>query len=88
MLIAISKMMDDKIMDITGLDIAFVRVKTISWKFYTRNTTINTSHAVGVSRRQLPPKVDNILEFGVHIWNHHEKCTQKSTNMRGVVLVY
>ena len=23
----------------------------------------------------------NILEFHDHIWNHHEKCIQKSTNM-------
>ena len=26
----------------------------------------------------------NILEFHDHIWNHHEKCIQKSTNMPGI----
>ena len=26
----------------------------------------------------------NILEFRNHIWNHHEKCIQISTNMPGI----
>ena len=26
----------------------------------------------------------NILEFHEHIWNHHEKCIQISTNMPGI----
>ena len=25
-----------------------------------------------------------IVEFHDHIWNHHEKCIQKSTNMPGI----
>ena len=29
-------------------------------------------------------KIDNILEFHDHIWNHHSKCIQKSTNMPGI----
>ena len=24
------------------------------------------------------------MEFHDHIWNHHEKCIQKSTNMPGI----
>ena len=28
----------------------------------------------------------NILEFGDCIWNHHVKCIQISTNMRGIGL--
>ena len=24
------------------------------------------------------------MEFGDYIWNHHEKCIQKSTNMPGI----
>ena len=24
------------------------------------------------------------MEFHAHIWNHHEKCIQKSTNMPGI----
>ena len=26
----------------------------------------------------------NILEFHDYIWNHYEKCNQKSTNMPGI----
>ena len=26
----------------------------------------------------------NIFEIDEHIWNHHEKCIQKSTNMPGI----
>ena len=26
----------------------------------------------------------NIVEFHNHIWNHHEKCIQISTNMPGI----
>ena len=29
-------------------------------------------------------KIDNILEFHFHIWNHHEKCIKISTNMPGI----
>ena len=29
----------------------------------------------------------NILEFHGHIWNHHEKCIQQSTNMPGIGLL-
>ena len=28
----------------------------------------------------------NIVEFHDHIWNHHEKCIQQSTNMPGIGL--
>ena len=28
-----------------------------------------------------------IVEFHDHIWNHHEKCIQKSTNMPGIGLL-
>ena len=46
----------------------------------------NTYHAAGVSRRQKQhfTQKSNILEFHDHIWNHHEKCIQKSTNMPGI----
>ena len=30
----------------------------------------------------------NILELNDHIWNHHEKCIQKSINMPSNVLVH
>ena len=54
--------------------------------------SINTYHAAGVSRRQLQ-NVDNILkdfnivEFLGYIWNHHEKCFQRSTNMLSIGVV-
>ena len=48
---------------------------------------VNTYHAAGMSRRQVKKKKRknvNILECYYHIWNHHEKCIQKSTNMSGI----
>ena len=43
---------------------------------------------MGVSRRQDQNvsfvKNVNILEFGYYIWNHYEKCIQKSPNMPGI----
>ena len=33
-------------------------------------------------------KNDNILEFHDHIWKHHEKCIQKSTNMPGTGSIF
>ena len=48
---------------------------------------LNTYHAAGVSRRQLQNlffKTVNILKFHEHIWNHHGKCIQMSTNMPGI----
>ena len=50
---------------------------------------LNAFHAAGESRRQVK-KLTNciqnvkIVEFHDHIWNHHEKCNQKSTNMPGI----
>ena len=46
-------------------------------------------HAAGVSRRQFKKfkkmfKKVNTLEVDEHIWNHHENCIQKSTNMPGI----
>ena len=40
----------------------------------------------GVSRRQVQGFHQNFifLEFHDHIWNHHEKYIQKSTNMSGI----
>ena len=29
----------------------------------------------------------NIVEFHYHIWNHHEKCIQISTNMPSIGIV-
>ena len=53
---------------------------------------INTFHAAGECRRHvinLTNLVKNvkILEFHDHIWNHHEKCIQQSTNMPSIGLV-
>ena len=50
---------------------------------------INTYNAAGVSRRQHQNVTNfvknvNILEFGSYIWNHYEKCIQKSPNMPGI----
>ena len=51
--------------------------------------TRNAFHAAGECRRQvinLTNCVQNvkIVEFHDHIWNHHEKCIQISTNMPGI----
>ena len=40
-----------------------------------RRQVINLTHFV---------KNVNILEFHGHVWNHHEKCIQQSTNMPGI----
>ena len=47
---------------------------------------VNNNAAAGVSRRQTHnvTKNVNILEFLVHIWNHHEKYIRISTNMPGI----
>ena len=50
---------------------------------------INTYNAADVSRRQVQNVTNfvknvNILEFGYYIWNHYEKCIQKSPNMPGI----
>ena len=50
---------------------------------------INAIHAAGKCRRQVKNltnfvKNDKIVEFHDHIWNHHEKCIQRSTNMPGI----
>ena len=52
---------------------------------------LNAYHAADMSRRQVQnvpksSKNSNILEFHDHIWNHHEKCIQISTNMPGIGL--
>ena len=53
----------------------------------------NTYHAADKSRRQVQNvakfcpkcrKILKMLEFHYHIWNHHEKCIQISTNMPGI----
>ena len=56
-----------------------------------RVQSINAYHAARMSRRhrqvQNFPKMlkgSKILEFHDHIWNHHEKCIQISTNMPGI----
>ena len=50
---------------------------------------LNAFHAAGECRQQVIlfthfVKIINILEFHDHIWNHHEKCIQISTNMPGI----
>ena len=50
---------------------------------------INAFHAAGECRRQVNRityfvKNVKIVEFHDHIWNHHEKCIQISTNMPGI----
>ena len=53
---------------------------------------LNAFHAAGECRRQVK-NVSNlvknvkIMEFHYHIWNHHEKCIQQSTNMPGIGVV-
>ena len=52
---------------------------------------LNTYHAAGECRRQVKNitnlvKNVKIVEFHYHIWNHHEKCIQISTNMPGLGL--
>ena len=49
----------------------------------------NAFHTAGECRRQVKNvtnlfKKVNILEFHDHIWNHHDKCVQQSTNMPGI----
>ena len=49
----------------------------------------NAFHAAGECRRPVKNvtkcvKNVNIVEFHYHIWNHHEKCIQQSTNMPGI----
>ena len=50
--------------------------------------SLNTYHAAGMSRRQVQHflKLSNvkILELHNHIWNHHDKCIQISTNMPSI----
>ena len=50
---------------------------------------LNAFHAAGECRRQVKNlthfvKNVKIVEFHDHIWNHHEKCIQQSTNMPGI----
>ena len=54
--------------------------------------SINAFHAAGECRRQVKnltnvAKNVKIVEFHYHIWNHHEKCIQISTNMPSIGLV-
>ena len=51
--------------------------------------SVNAFHAAGECRRhvkKLTHFVQNvkIVEFHDHIWNHHEKYIQTSTNMPGI----
>ena len=53
---------------------------------------VNTYDVAGECRRHVQHftkivKNVNILEFHYHIWNHHEKCIQTSTNMPGIGLI-
>ena len=46
-------------------------------------------HAAGECRRHVKNVTNfvknvKIVQFHAHIWNHHEKCIQKSTNMPGI----
>ena len=49
---------------------------------------VNTYHAVGVSKYpKMSPNITKyvtIVEIHYHIWNHHGKCIQISTNMPGI----
>ena len=69
-----------KSMNETLLHLAILQIISI--------TCINTFHATGVSRRQVTNfkmfKTNNNLEFHDHIWKHHEKCIQISTNMSDI----
>ena len=54
--------------------------------------SVNTYHAADESRRQVKCFINlvknvNILEFHDHIWNHHEKYIEISTNMPSIGLV-
>ena len=53
------------------------------------NVLINAFHAAGECRRQANNFTKystnyKILEFHDHIWNHHAKCIQTSTNMPSI----
>ena len=49
--------------------------------------SVNRFHAAGVSRRQQKMSANvKILEFSDYIWNHHEECIQRSTNIPGIGL--
>ena len=53
---------------------------------------LNAFHAAGECRRQVKNVTNfvknvNIVEFHDHIWNHHGKCIQISTNMPSIGLV-
>ena len=56
------------------------------------NWGLNAFHAAGECRRQLK-NVTNLVKkcqncgFHDHIWNHHKKCIQISTNMPSIGLV-
>ena len=50
---------------------------------------LNAFHAAGECRRQVKKvttfvKNVEIMEFHDHIWKHHGKCNQKSSNMPGI----
>ena len=50
---------------------------------------LNAFHAAGECRRQVKNltnlvKNGKIVEFHVHIWIHHKKCIQISTNIPGI----
>ena len=56
------------------------------------NTYVYAAHAAGECKRQVKnvtnlEKNVKICEFNDHIWNHHEKCIEISTNMPGIGLV-
>ena len=53
---------------------------------FTTRFGVNAFHAAGECRRQVKNwtkfvKNVNIVELHGHIWNHHGKCIQQSTNM-------
>ena len=53
---------------------------------------VNPYHVAGECRRQVKNvkeivKNVNIVTFHDPIWNHHDKCIQKSTNMPGIGLL-
>ena len=58
-------------------------------KTNTRILSVNTYHEAGESRRHVQnvtkfAKNVHLLELHDHIWNHHEKCIEISTNMPGI----
>ena len=74
-----------------GIQLVFhvcdTKLKVILWS--NKLWYLNAFYATGECRQQvknLTKFVKNveIVEFHDHIWNHHEKCIQISTNMPGI----